>query len=323
MFLKSCDFISPEITLYYKGRKRHTSINSGIISIILLIIIFTMSFFLSLDFLLKKNPSVFYYKKYTEKISKFYLNSSNLLHFIYFNYKNNDSFFIDENVFSIIGFFSKDIEKDINEKSYYIYKKCIFKNKINIELSNKYLSYYNNSFCIYSFYNYSNNEIIYYNNSKFIYPSLNQNYLIQINLCKNNSYLNNNSCYSNEEIENLDIYNQLYYNIIFKSNEINLEIFNNPIYDNYYFIKNDISYDYYIQNYLNFDSLHIKTHYGVFIEKTSEIYSYKYDRNDKLNIYKNDISNNIIGEFYFEFTNNINIYDRTFKLVQDIAGSIN
>ena len=36
MFLKKIDFISPEITLYYKGSLSHSSIISGIISLIFL-----------------------------------------------------------------------------------------------------------------------------------------------------------------------------------------------------------------------------------------------------------------------------------------------
>ena len=82
MFLKKFDYISPEITLFYRGDDRHSSIPSAIISIVCLILILAMTIFVSLDFLLKKNPTAFYYHNYKNDLGIYFLNSSQFFHFI-------------------------------------------------------------------------------------------------------------------------------------------------------------------------------------------------------------------------------------------------
>ena len=61
MIIRSVDFISPLITLYYKGETRHSSIFSGLISIILIILVLYICIFISFDFLFKLNPNSFYF----------------------------------------------------------------------------------------------------------------------------------------------------------------------------------------------------------------------------------------------------------------------
>ena len=38
MFLKNCDFLSPNITLYYYNKKRHSSVIGGLLSLIMIIL---------------------------------------------------------------------------------------------------------------------------------------------------------------------------------------------------------------------------------------------------------------------------------------------
>ena len=44
MFIKKLDYLSPSITFYYQGAQSHTSIISGIISIISISFVFTLAF---------------------------------------------------------------------------------------------------------------------------------------------------------------------------------------------------------------------------------------------------------------------------------------
>ena len=75
--LEFFDLLSPEITLYYKGKLSHSSNISGILTIISIIItlIFTIIF---LEDLKRKNPSAFYYNRYIEDIKPIPYNSSGL-----------------------------------------------------------------------------------------------------------------------------------------------------------------------------------------------------------------------------------------------------
>ena len=50
MIIRKFDYFSPVITLYYKGEKRHSSIFSGIISIIFSIFLITVGIYISIDF---------------------------------------------------------------------------------------------------------------------------------------------------------------------------------------------------------------------------------------------------------------------------------
>ena len=78
MILKKIDFISPEITLYYKGSLSHSSIMSGIISLISCTIIICISiyYFLSLIYRERDCPKIANNHQYIEDAGIFPLNSS-------------------------------------------------------------------------------------------------------------------------------------------------------------------------------------------------------------------------------------------------------
>ena len=81
------DLLSPQITLYYKGKLRHSSNFSGILTIIS-IIITTIFTFIFLEDLKRKNPSAFYYNRYIEEIKPIQFNTLGLFHLL--NVTKND-----------------------------------------------------------------------------------------------------------------------------------------------------------------------------------------------------------------------------------------
>ncbi len=94
------DLLSPQITLYYKGKLRHSSNFSGILTIISIIItlIFT---FIFLEDLKRKNPSAFYYNRYIEDIKPIPYNSSGLFHLI--NVTSGNITYEMNRIFTIVG----------------------------------------------------------------------------------------------------------------------------------------------------------------------------------------------------------------------------
>ena len=54
MFLRNFDYLSPGVTFYYKGNLAHTSIFSGIFSIIVFIGLIILAIYFSLDIIEKK-----------------------------------------------------------------------------------------------------------------------------------------------------------------------------------------------------------------------------------------------------------------------------
>ena len=70
MTLKKFDFISPYITLYFKGEDRHSSIFSGILTIILYILVFGFSIYYTIIFVNKSNPTIYFYNRYVSDAYK-------------------------------------------------------------------------------------------------------------------------------------------------------------------------------------------------------------------------------------------------------------
>ena len=84
MFLKQIDILSPEITLFYKGSLSHSSIISGILTIIAFVIIALCSIIYIKDILFRnaEEPKVSTYTRFLEDAGEFPINSSALFHFI-------------------------------------------------------------------------------------------------------------------------------------------------------------------------------------------------------------------------------------------------
>ena len=105
MFVKKFDFLSPKITLYYKGSSSHSSILSGIISIISIIVIFSLSIYFSLDLIERKNPDSYYLNRFVEDAGEFPFNASSLFHYISTGDSDEDNYeSFDFRSFRIIGF---------------------------------------------------------------------------------------------------------------------------------------------------------------------------------------------------------------------------
>ena len=103
MFIKEFDFLSPKISLYYKGSLSHSSSFSVILSIISFIIITSFSIYFSLDLIEKKNPDFYYLNRYAEDPGEFAFNSSSLFHFISLGNYTHNLIGFDFRSFRIIG----------------------------------------------------------------------------------------------------------------------------------------------------------------------------------------------------------------------------
>jgi hypothetical protein len=72
-------------------------------------------------------------------------------------------------------------------------------------------------------------------------------------------------------------------------------------------------------NHLNFHPLKIRTTSGIFLDKVTEDYSFKFDMNEKI---MNTINNNVLATIHFWMQNEMDIYERLYKKIQDIAGGV-
>ena len=331
MFLYNFDFFSPEITLFFHGKTSHSSILSSLISIIFSILMIIFIIMLSIDFLFKKNPISFYYNKYEDDIGTVYLNNDELFHFVFFSNTNYLNHY--ENYLNIIGIeqYENIFLENFNLSNYdfYVYDKCEYENYKNItkEMDEQNRILFNYSFCIKSFYNKTSHSFIDKNDHHFIYPKMKHGasklsfvpYGIYFIKCQNNSILNKGNVCKSENVIIDYIVNQLVsFGLGFINYEYDLTNYKNPINKNFFNIFNYFSLNTYASNNLNFHITKLKTTSGIFFDSISQIKSLKYDYNEK-NTYMNF---NIFGSINFWVQNTVDIYDRSYKKIQDIAGGV-
>ena len=328
------DILSPEITLYYKGKLSHSSNISGILSIIAIIItlIFTIIF---LEDLKRKNPSAFYYNRYIEDITPIPYNSSGLFHLI--NVTKTNFPYESNRIFTIVGinrFIASFNFNDIESFDHYIYDYCEEIDIKGIEktiLENSYE--FNKSFCLKRFYNKTTQKVYNLNNNEYSYPQIiylashpqATLYGIVIEKCKNSTIINNNNCYSDEIIEE-SLKLLINYNIGFLDHTILIDNYKNPNSNIYHLVKN--LYDFgvgYTTNHINFLPTMLRTNKGYVLDDEYNLNSYKFSFNEKLTTLFSEEQNpnkDIYGAFYLWLQNQEDTFIRSYKKIQDILGSI-
>ena len=129
MFLKKLDFISPTITIYYKGSLKHSSIVSGILSIISVLFIIFMTLFYLFDIIQNKNTTVSHIESYIDDAPIYKVNSSSFFHFLNMVSagKINGNEGIDFTKLRIIGsksYYSTFDNNNIKRRSHWLYGQC-------------------------------------------------------------------------------------------------------------------------------------------------------------------------------------------------------
>jgi len=327
---KILDNLSPKITLFYKGFHRHSSSISGIITILTYITIIILSLIFSFDFLLKRNPTSYFYNRFTYDVGTFSFNNTGIFHFIQAGERNDIPY--DNRIVNVIGIneYSTVISENTNITLYdhWIYEPC---NNQHIGDLKKYLNDYETSFyngiCINKFYNKTTKEIINLNDKNFKYPIIehgnsnpNSNpYGIFILRCQNHSELNKTDCYekdiSDKKILEVDIIS-----LYFIDHYIDVTNYHNPLEGFYNKIRNQIVLSSYTINHLNFKPLKLNTHTGIIVNSNSALNSFNYDVNEKL--ITEESNTGIYSSFYFWMENETGIFDRKYQKVQDISASI-
>ena len=179
MFLKKFDWISPPITLYFKGENSHVSIYSGILSIIAYIIVVAAAIYYALEFINRESPKAYFFTRYVEDAGVFPVNSSQMFHFIQVsNPKTNKKVALDFEAFRIIGFdnaYSDDYMKDpsiVNRTNHWVYGYC---NNNTDTRGISYLvdqDYYEESACIRQYYDATKGQYFNTDQEGFRWPVL-------------------------------------------------------------------------------------------------------------------------------------------------------
>ena len=161
MFLKKFDWISPPITLFFKGEGSHVSIYSGLLSIVAYVIVVAATIFYALQFINRESPKAYFFTRYVDDAGTFPVNATQMFNFIQVSDPDtNQKVPLDFAAFRIVGFddaYSDNYMKDpgpsiVRTKNHWVYGNC---NNDTDTVGISYLidqKYYEQSACIRKYY---------------------------------------------------------------------------------------------------------------------------------------------------------------------------
>ena len=284
MFISKFDLLTPPIGLHFRGKGSHSSIFSGIITLLAYLIIIYFAVRYSLEFIKKKNPTAYYVNRQIEDAGIYNFNSTSFFHYIYLTTKKEREIVdFDFDSFRIIGFNTKGFQSFLSahplkyeNAEHWIYGKCDIdtdvkdiKYLINIEE-------FSNVACLKKFYNQTTKKYYDINDTNFVAPKLlhgmtNKNYTfyqIIVERCKEDNLRNLSglgACKSNDEIEN-SIENY-WINIKILDNYPDVLNYNHP-FEKYIFSLTSMIYTKsFIANDISFNPSLLKTNYGIVFDR--------------------------------------------------------
>ena len=349
MFFHKVDLISPPITLFFRGKGSHTSIFSGILTILSYIIIIYFSTRYTLDYLKKKKPTAYYVHRYIDDAGIYDFNSTSLFHYIYLTSKRNKEIIdFDFDALNIVGLDTKLFENlilgndyNLSHFNHWVYGKCELSDVKDVKDLLK-IDDYTKAACLKKYYSYSTGQYYDKNDPNFIPPSLkhgmsNDNYsfyTIGIERCRDDKLRRMRglgSCKENDAINKIIDLSIL--NLDFLDHYPDVLDYHEPFKD-YFFTMNHLVYtDSYVTNNLNLNPTLLKTNYGIVFDSSRREYSYVFDEslrtiNDQT-FEINDENGNVIkksfgfiGIFNFYMQNNLQHYERTYQKFQDLLSKI-
>ena len=346
MIIKYFDYLSPRVTFYYKGFLSHSSIFSGILSIIAITFILILVVYFSLDLIQKKDPNTFYFNSFIEDAGLYKINKSSLFHFVSIvenirGVSNTTKF--DFQSFSVVGLQTyvdnylgniKANSKGVQAFDHWIYGYC--NKEVNTEGLDELLNYdfFEKSACIKAFYNSTEKTYYHIGDPRFVWPEiaygtfneLNKLYGIFIQKCNNKTIKDvlglDYACNTEQKISeyfNLRGGSRII-NLYFVNNYINVLNYKNPNNKFFYRIENPFIKSQYASNDINFNPTLVRSHNGLIFDNVREDISYMFDRND---VY---IGNNTEKDLYISYNfflkNMVEYYERTYKRIQEVISSI-
>ena len=334
MFFKKLDTISPPVTIYFKGDLSHSSIFSGILSLIVFLISSFFGIQYAKDFLLHKDPKVYFYNRYIEDTGEFAINSSEIFSFIQIiDTESNTPKQTDFNSLRIIGIETTiDLYKennDLSEYNHWIYGKC--NNNTDTQGIGHLIEFENftDSACIRKYYNKEHKKYYQTNDINFVWPNLIHGcshpqrtfYGIIVEKCRNDSMkMLNDEEYCNPPENITDYIKKSSLNLQLIDNYADVLNYDHPFTKYFYSVSSGLFEESFTTNHLNFNPMTLISNDAIFFERIKKSFSYAFHQNEKTTS-SSDNSGIYVG-FYFWMQNNMHYYDRKYKNFQDLLSDI-
>ena len=337
MIIKQFDFISPHITFYHKGNLSHSSIISGIISILSISLIIICGIYFSLDIISRKNPRAFYFNTFVDDAGVYTINSSSFFHYISMYEESNDK--IDKGInftyFRIIGldtYFHYYLDdKNLSKFDHWLYGYCNQNSDIkgieNLIKSEE----FQNAACIKKYFSHSEHKYYNIDEPKFRWPKIAHGtfhpnktfYNIFVERCKEETlnYILGDGHHCSSDIEMVQMLSlRGAFHLYFIDNMVDVLDYKKPNTKYFYRVENGIDKDNYSINHININPTTIKTNHGLIFENIKKENSYNYDRNEVFTYQAKD--HQVYMAYYFWLSNRMFFYERTYKRVQEVVSNI-
>ena len=342
MFLKQFDRLSPYITLYFRGERKHSSKISGILSIITYCLILGMGINYILIFFNRQSPKAYFFNRYTEDAGNFPLNSSMMFNFIQIcEQETNSPIPFDFSAIKVIG--SDDVFSDeymnnpdiILNRTHWIYEYCENEDIGGLANLIDYKNFYK-SICIRKFYDKKSGK--YYNTGEkgFRWPVIEKGcshpnrtyYGIIMQRCDKVPELIRSqgiACKSESEITETISKISLKFDII--DSFADILNYKNPLTKYFYEVTSAIVNGVFIVNHLNFNPINMVTNAGFFFDDIIKELSYIFIQNEKhtidaSNLEENQTTNGCLIGIYFWMQNTLQYYERVYDKFQYILSDI-
>ena len=344
MFIKYLDYLSPRITFYHNGLLSHSSILSGIISIIAITCILIFGANYTVEIIKRKNPNVSYYKSFEKDARIFQINTSSLFHFISIAEIFKGVTTMEEFDFTSLnivgaqiyteGFMGNYQKSGLKLFDHWLYGYC--NKEINTEGLDDLITYnyLNKSACIKKYYNFTEEKYYDIGDPKFVWPEIahgtfsenNTLYGLYLLKCDNNiinKILGTGyQCKNDSEVDNYLKPKRgsrvLHFHFI--NTYINALNYNNPINKYFYRIESPLFQNQYTINSINLNPALANTNNGLVWDNIKGDITYVFERNDAY-ISNNEGNGLYIG--YIFFLKNIKeYYERSYKKLQDLISNI-
>ena len=320
MFFNNFDFISPNITFYYKNRKRHLSPLGGFLTIIL----FILSIYLTINYYMNKifpnYSSLIMYRNFEVDKTLNYFNESGLFHFIWI-YKNENIISTNElklnnikngiiRIFMTYSYNNYQYNSsNLQDNDHWVYDTCHqYANKDDMKYD------YSFSSCIRYYYNSIHKK--YYSihdNENFKWPYLPENltdvdnaiFTTFVEKCSNQSILSDimGECSSEEKInEYLLYFNNIF--ISFINNKIQIKDLKHPIKQYSHKLYNSFD-QYFYSHEMDFIPFNYEETKRIFHKTKYNSFMYDGKKTTKINKTGN---NRLLLAYIFNFKKYINEY---------------
>ena len=337
MWLKKVDWLSPPITLFYKGEGSHVSMYSGILSIVAYTIVVVATFYYALNFINREDPKAYFFNRYIEDAGTFPVNATQMFHFVQLSDpQTNLKVPIDFSAFRIVGFddaYSDDYKKDpsiVHRKDHWIYGNC--NNDTDTE-GISYLidqDYYTESACIRQYYSKDKQKYYETTDPNFRWPVILKGcsnpdrtyYGIIIQKCADSDPMIQSKgglpCKDLNETDDYIGTVSLNFQII--DHYADMLNYDMPFTKYFYEVTSSMSTENFVIQHLNFNPATMLTHNGYFFDNQVEERSYFFIQNEKQT--DTEDINGCVSGIYFWMQNTLQYYERTYDRIQDILSDI-